>query len=309
MASEPDTLPKGGTDNAFSESDTPEKWDYFDPDEDQDTEEAQAEGTDEGPDEGEVAQEAEEPVDEADEGEEETPEPELITLDGGAQVTMDDLKRGYIRQADYTRKAQALSNDRHKLEADVQRLEGITTAFVDHLAKLIPAEPNHALALTNPNQYTAQKAQYDAAVAQVQQLMELGSKPKELAQAMSQDNRDRLLAEENRKLADMFPKVATPKGREQFFTDVQSVAHELGYTTQELQRVSDHRLFALAHWARIGMESAKNRTKAKAKVEKAPPATPRKPGQTAATATRNVEAMRKLSRSGSIKDALRVDWE
>jgi len=31
--SEPDTLPEGGTDNAFSEADTPETWDYFDPDE------------------------------------------------------------------------------------------------------------------------------------------------------------------------------------------------------------------------------------------------------------------------------------
>lgn len=306
MASEPDTLPKGGTDNAISESDTPETWDYFDPDEVQDTEEDQGKGTDEGPDEGEEAQEAEEAAD--DEGEAEEPDPELVTLEGGAQVTMDDLKRGYLRQADYTRKAQTLSNDRQKLEADVQRLEGITNAFVDHIAKLLPPEPDLALAETNPTEYLKRKARYDAAEGQIRALMEIGSKPKELAQAMSQDNRDRLLAEENRKLVDMFPKVATPKGREQFFTDVQSVAHELGYTTQELQRVSDHRLFALAHWARIGMESAKNRTKAMAKVEKAPPSTPRKPGQTAATANRNVEAMRKFSRAPTIKNAVAA-WD
>lgn len=301
MASEPDTLPQGGTDNAFSETDNPNDWDYFDRDEDHDTEEAEASGTDDEPDEGKDAQEAEEAADDEGDGDEE-PEPELVMLEGGAQVTMDDLKRGYLRQADYTRKAQALSNDRKRLAADVQRLEGITTAFVDHIAKLLPPEPTVDLAERNPSEYLKQKARYDAAVSQVQALMDLGAKPKELAQSVSQEDRSRLLAEENQKLVAMFPKTATQKGREKFFSDVQSVANDLGYTTRELQGVTDHRIFALAHWARIGMEAEKNRAKAAAKVADAPPATPRKPGQQAATA-RNGEAMRKFLRKPTIANA------
>ena len=307
MTSEPDTLPDGGTDNAqLSESDTAEDWDYFDPDE-QDTEEApEEEATDEGPDEGEEAQESET---EADEEPEEEPDDVLVTLEDGAKVQLAELKKGYQRQADYTRKTQEVANQRQSLEADAQRLEGITQAFIDHISSMVPAEPNPSLALTNPNQYTAQKAQYDAAVAQVQKLIEIGSGPKEIKDGRAKEDHSRRIAEENRRLTEMFPKTATQDGRKQFFETVSSVASEVGFTPDEIRSVVDHRVFALAHWAKIGMESAKAKEKAKAKVEKAPPATPRKPGQTATKASGNREAMRKLARSGSIKDALAIDWD
>lgn len=306
--SESDTLPKGGTDNAFSEADTPETWDYFDPDEEDTEEVAEEEGTDEGPVEGEEAQETDDqPEDEAEP--EKSDKPVLVTLDGGEQVTLDDLKKGYLRQADFTRKTQDLSNRRTALEADVQRLEGITQAFIDHLSSMVPAEPNPALALTDPNRYTAQKAQYDAAVAQVQKLIEIGSKPKEITDARTKEQHQERVTAENQSLAAMFPKTATPEGRQAFFQNVSEVARNVGFTDQEIRSVIDHRVFALAHWAKLGMEAEKAKAKAMVKVEKAPPATPRKPGQQAAKANRNVEAMRRLHRTGSIHDAVNVDFD
>lgn len=310
MKDEANTPSSEGIDNvALSEHDTPETWDYYDPDEEeQDTVEAQEEeGIEEGPVEGEEAQETEDQADE--EPDEAEAEPELVALADGTKITLDELRKGYQRTSDYTRKTQEVATQRKALEADVQRLESITQAFIDHLASMVPAEPDPALALREPNKYTAQKAQYDAAVAQVQKLIEIGSKPKEITQAMSESDRSAMIREENRRLVERFPQTATQDGRTKFFTDSQTAAHELGFTTEELQGVTDHRMFAALHWAKIGMEAAKNREKAKAKVEKAPPATPRKPGQAAAKANRNAEAMRKLARSGSIRDALAVDWD
>ena len=140
-------------------------------------------------------------------------------------------------------------------------------------------------------------------------LVELGNQPKQIKQAMTQADVDRIKAEENSKLVGMFPKTATQDGRAKFFENVATVASELGISEKEWQGISDHRLLALAHWAKVGMDADKARSKAKAKAAKAPPATPRKPGQTAAKANRNVDAMRKLARSGSIHDALAVDWD
>lgn len=308
MSDETDTLPAGGTDNVnLSDSDTPETWDYYDPDEEQDTVEAQPdEGTDDEPGEAE-SQETE--------AEEEEPKASLeasldavVTLADGTKTTVADLHKGYLRQADYTRKAQELSNDRNRLNADAKRLEGITQAFIDHLAAMVPQEPDAALALRDPGRYTAQKAQYDAAVAQVQKLIELGTQPKQITDAMTTQDRDRMLAEENGRLVDMFPATATQAGRQQFFTDVQEVANSLGYSTDDLRGVTDHRLFALAHWAKKGMDAEKAKAKAQAKVEKAPPATPRKPGQVG-QGNRNAEAMRKFLKTRSRADALRVDWD
>lgn len=316
MTDEANTPLEGGTDNVeHSEADTPDSWNYFDPDEDQDTEEGQDEdGTDDEAGEGEEeAQDTEDHAEEDDQEEDAEPvEADLkavVKLQDGTTTTVEDLLKGQLRQSDYTRKQQEVANLRKSVEADASRIEGITQAFIDHLAGIMPPEPDAALAYSDPNAYTQQKARYDAAVVQMQKLIELGSQPKQVKQAMSQADIDRIRAEENSKLAGMFPKTATQEGRAKFFENVAHVASELGISEKEWQGISDHRLLALAHWAKVGMDASKARAKAKGKAAKAPPATPRKPGQTAAKANRNADAMRKLSRSGSIRDALAVDWD
>lgn len=308
MDVENDTLPNGGTGTDMPENDTPETLTYYDPDEDeQDTGagEAVAE-TDEGTqtDEEGAAPEAE--TEEADA--EASTAPATVSLPDGSKVSLDELTKGYLRQSDYTRKQQAMAEKSRALDADLQRIDGITNAFIDHLASMIPAEPDTALALRSPDQYVRAKAQYDAAVAQVQKLIELGSQPKQIKDALSSEAKKEKLAEENRKLAERFPHVANEEGRKKFFESVADAAQEIGYSLDDLNSVDDHRLFALGYWANEGMKAHKAREAAKAKVANAPPATPRKPGQPAQT-NKNADAMRKLARSGSIRDALKIDWD
>lgn len=305
------------TDNADpSATDTPPAWDYCDPDEEQDTVETpDVEGTEDEATETEAEAETEVAEDVETPDEETEPEPQLaaedaiVQLADGETVTVKDLVAGQMRQADYTRKTQELGNQRKALEAEAQKLQGITEAFVEHLTGMIPAEPDAQLAYTDPTKYTQQKAQHDAAVAQVQRLIELGSKPKDVSTNMTQEAHQRLLQEENAKLVERFPEVGTKDGRAKFFNEVAEVAQEFGFSTDELRQVADHRVFTLAHWAKKGLAAEQAKKAAKAKAQKAPPATPRKPGQPAKQANGNREAMRKLSRSGSIRDALAVDFD
>lgn len=279
------------------EDDNAEPTTYWDPDEDQDTPEAdEGEATDDG---------TEEPA----EPEEAEPEaPAQISLPDGTQVTLDEAVKGYLRQSDYSRKTQEVAGLRKSLEADLQIVSGITEAFIDHLTKMVPPSPDPAMALRDPTGYVRAKATYDAAMAQVQQLIEIGKKPKEIGEKLSVADKQSLVAQENALLAERFPVVATPQGRQKFFESAATAAQELGFSMDELSGVTDHRMFALAHWANEGLKAAKARETAKAKVANVPPSTPRKPGQPA-QANRNTDAMRKLARSGSIRDAMRVDWE
>jgi len=317
MTGEPDNASFDVTDNADpSAPDTPETWDYYDPDEDQDTVDTpEQEGTEdeatetETEAETEVAEDVETPDEEADPQPVTATEDAVVQLADGETVTVKELAAGHMRQADYTRKTQELGNQRKALEAEAQKLQGITDAFAEHLSAMVPPEPDLALAHTEPAKYMQQKAQYDAAVAQVQQLIELGSKPKEVTNSMTQEAHQRLLQEENTKLVQRFPEVGTKDGRAKFFNDVAEVANEFGFSTDELRQVTDHRVFTLAHWAKKGLAAEQAKTAAKAKAQKAPPATPRKPGQPAKKANGNRQAMRKLSRSGSIRDAMKVDFE
>jgi hypothetical protein len=287
-----------GTENVNPESDNVDLTTYYDPDEDQDTVEGGEEAaTDEGTEEP-AEEEAAEPAD----------KPAQIDLPDGTKVTLDEAVKGYLRQSDYSRKSMELANQRKSLDADLQTVESITQAFIDHLAKMVPQAPDTALAMRDPQAYVRQKSLYDAAMAQVAELIEIGKKPKEIGEKLSQADKAAAVAEANARLGDMFPSFRTPEGRTKFLEGASVAAQEIGFSFKELQEVSDHRMFALAHWANEGMKAAKARETAKAKVANVPPATPRKPGQPA-TGPRNADAMRKLTRSGSMRDALAIDFD
>lgn len=68
-------------------------------------------------------EEEDEPVQPAETPEEQTPQPQAqpqtytVTVDGvQRQVTLEELQKGYMMQADYSRKTQALANERRELE-------------------------------------------------------------------------------------------------------------------------------------------------------------------------------------------------
>ena len=289
--------PDTGTESVESQApDNAEDWNYYDPDEDQDTEVAQEPAaTEDGAEEPEPAEPTEAAHD------------HVVTMLDGTKAPVSEVLKGYQRQADYTRKSQEVATQRKAVEANLQRIEGIQDAFITHLSSMVPQEPSPALALSNPNSYTAQKAQYEAAMAQVRTLIEMGQQPKQIRDAMTAETKADLIATENAALADRFPQVTTKQGREKFFTEAAEAATEMGFSMAELGQVTDHRMFAMAHFAKVGMAAITAKAAAQAKVATAAPVTPRKPGQTMGQ-TRNPDAMKKLSRSGSMRDALKVDW-
>ncbi len=300
------------------QNDTIPDYVYFDPDEDTEenvqpevTEEDGIETTDDDPETAEAATEDEtEEGEQEEDGEEEDPTV-YFELPDGTKVASDEAVKGYLRQSDYTAKTTEMAEYRKSLEAENTRIQGITEAFIDHLSQMIPAAPEPSLALQDPNAYTAKKAQHEAAVAQIQKLIEIGEQAKEAGNGISAADRQKLVNEENQKLVAKFPEVAKQKGREAFFQTTASAAQQVGFSMDELQGVTDHRLFALAHWADKGMKAEQAKKTAKAKAQKAPPATPSKPGQPtkAQRSRRNAEAMRKLADSGSIYDAMAVDFD
>lgn len=298
LDSEPDT-PAQGTDNAQTQADdTANDWNFYDPDEDQDTVETpQDAATDDG------AETADEAV-----STEATDEPEeieasadaVVSLPDGSKVKVSELIQGQLRQADYSRKTQELANERTAIKADVERIEGITQALVDHLSKLVPAMPDHTLALRDPQKYTREKAMHEAAMAQLQGLIQIGEQPKTIAGKLSQDEMNRRATEEGAKLTERFPEIAQPQARQKFLTEAVKTAAEFGVTIDDLQANPDHRIFAALHYAAKGLAAEKAMQAAKAKVVKAPPMATQKPAQVNAG---NVDAMKRFQRAPNLRNA------
>lgn len=312
MDGETDNLPvEGGTDNARALTlDGAANLDFQEPEEANLEHEVVA-------NEEEATEEASEADDAGVEGGEagsEQPKPEPaddvhITVNG-EKVPLAEVKLGYMRQADYSRKTQEVASRRKGLEEMTARATGAVNTVVEFLAKQIPEAPDAALAATNPAEYVQRRAMHEQALAQVQNLLAQASEVKSVAGALTQEQRKELIDSENAKLSQAFPQTRTQEGRKAFFETAAATAKTLGYSDEEIGQATDHRLFALAHYAAKGMQAEKAQEKARAKAQNAPPVAPQKarPQGNAPAARRNQEALKRLARTGSIDDAMNIDW-
>ncbi|WP_376742358.1 hypothetical protein [Ensifer canadensis] len=225
---------------------------------------------------------------------------------------MSELKLGYMRERDYRYKTQETANRGRTLDAMTTRVTNTVKGIASYLAERLPTEPPRQLAYQNPAEYTRQKAMYDDGLANISQIIELANDSTAVAGELASSVTEETLQSESERLAQVFPQTTKDEGRKAFFDQAFSAARELGFSDQELKTVTDHRLFGLAYYARIGMQAEQAKGKALTKVNNAPPATPKaRPsgGASQQQVRKNKEAMQRLSKSGSIKDALLVDFD
>ena len=221
----------------------------------------EAENTEEETPEGQVEEEVEEEVSaESEESEEEeleiVAEEDLkytIKVDGNEfEVGIDELKSGYQRQADYTRKSQALAEQRKGTEAiqsERQQLEQERQMYANGLqmlqeqqsAKLSDFENTDWTTLKeeDPYAYMLKKDEYRDAqekatnVVQQQQLIQ-----QEQAQEV-QKARAHFVQQEYARLVNALPewndKESTIK------KDVQEYAVSVGFRPEEISQLADHR--------------------------------------------------------------------
>ncbi|MCM5689510.1 hypothetical protein M8037_11985 [Sinorhizobium meliloti] len=235
----------------------------------------------------------------------------VVTLKGGEQVPLEELKLGYMRDRDYRHKTMDLGKRSSSLEAMSTRVASTANAIAEFLIQQLPQEPSRAMAIQNPNEYTRAKAVYDSALEQVQRLIDMSAEPKNVAGELNNAVTEETLAAENAKLLEAFPHLVRDDAREKFFSDAFKVGEDLGFSPDEMQGFTDHRYFKVMHYAMLGLQAEQARGKALNKVNNAPPATPKaKPnGAVNPQARKNQDAMKRLSKTGSIKDAMSIDFD
>ncbi len=83
----------------------------------------------------------------------------LLTLDDGTQLTKEEIKKGFLRESDYTRKTQKLATERRAVESEAKaRLARLDAA----LASLEPEkEPNWEVLAQEDPDWNVKKLQYD----------------------------------------------------------------------------------------------------------------------------------------------------
>jgi hypothetical protein len=258
--------------------------------------------SEEAPEADEATEEETQEADEANEDESsDEPAPESLKVEiDGQSLTLEEVKKGYLRQADYTRKTQDLAKERNEFAGAVDRLEQQDRLAVDALefansviAAVVPKAPDIALLQTDPHAYLLQKEQHEAALKILNEF-----KTKRGAVSKQQEMRKGEMTQEqlNREmkvLSEKLPELTTADGKAKFRNDALKYAEKWGYTPGDIDSIQSARELALMKDAIAFRKLQSQKMSAVAKVKQSPKIV--KPGSRATPDT----PMSKLKKLGS----------
>ena len=283
--------------------------------EEDDTEEPEQE-PEETEDEPEAEEETEEP--EAEE-EDEDSEPVYTTPDG-EEVTLDELKRGFLRQSDYTKKTQEVAQQRQQVEQAAQALGQHNQVIAEHLSlALSVVEPQLAelaqtdwdqLAVTDAYEYAEKKAAFEQAQVRYQRIQQAAQQTIAQEQQRQEMAKAQMTQAEQQKLQMALPDLADPKQGPQLARAIKDYALSSGLSDKEASNITDHRLVVMLNKARLYDEmNQSSLTAAKKKISKSPKKVARA-GQPSSKADQNstkvAELRNRVKRSGSADDLVEL---
>ena len=171
------------------------------------------------------------------------------------EVTLDELKNGYSRQQDYTRKTKKLSEDRTQvddLQKSLTRQNEEAKIRRDQYEKQLEVLSQHLKSTENnvdldrlyqedPAEYVRQKAEIDRR----KEMMEATRQEQQRVLAEKQKEHEKTynayLEKERKLLAEKLPIYADKNKGPTFVKNLTDYAKSIGYTDQEISMLVDHR--------------------------------------------------------------------
>ena len=253
-----------------------------------------------------------------DEGEEyeeevqETPKYRVKAGDEEMEVDLDELVKGYSRTADYTRKTQALAEQRKAIEAEAQKVQEAKVLrdqyaqrlqLIEQMLAQQPEEDLSALKDTDPIGYAvkvAERAEREKQLAAVRQEREavLAKQQAEHQQFLQQH-----LRQEAERLVAVIPEYADEVKGELVKREIRDYAKSIGFSDQELSQVYDHRAVVSLWKAAQYDKLMKSKPGAVKKVAEAPKTLKPGTGTSQHADDQSKKLRQQLKKSGKARDA------
>ena len=257
---------------------------------------------------------------EQDEDVEEAEEPQRFRVKAAGEeheVTLDELIKSYQLGTDYTKKSQAVAEERKAVEAErqaVQEAKALRDQYAQRLEMmeqmLKPQDETENLAYlkeTDPIGYSVKVAEM---VERDKQLNAVRAERERIAQQQEQERQQSLqkyVAEESQKLVAAVPEFADPTKGETLRKNIREFGKSLGFSDQELAGVYDSRAVLTLYKAMQYDKLVASKPEVTKKVAQAPKVI--KPGVSQPRDS-NAEEVKKLKarakQSGRIADAASV---
>ncbi|WP_421782623.1 hypothetical protein [Kiloniella litopenaei] len=265
----------------------------------------------EGDEENEPSEDTNDQTDE-EEQEDSEKEPEdtyVVKINGEEQrVNLDELKSGYQRQSDYTRKAQELADHKNQFAQQAHQERLAVGQYLQKIEELaIGQEPDWAtLAANDPATYVQLKADWDNRVQQLNQIKQGLGQQNQQHQREQQQSSTQRLEKFQQKLPELFPEWDTKDKAVEGQGKIVNYAASHGITQEQLGQMQDPVGLLILDKARQFDELKASKPKVNNKVRKAP-ASLRPGASKSGTNTRSRQqrdAMNILRKTGSEDAAL-----
>lgn len=250
---------------------------------------------------------------EADEGEEPEPPVYTIKINGEeVQVTLDELQKGYSRTQDYTRKTQALAEQRKQAEAETEAVRAERQQYsqlLDAMRQQVEAgaqqQPDwDSLRKTDPIEFAAQWAEHQRRQSQLQAIQAEQARMVEIQQHERAQQMASIVAQERQILEEVIPEWKDQETAKREKAELVEFGKRIGFKPEELANVTDHRAVVALRKAYLYDKLMAKKVTVKPVQKAAAPTL--KPGTSSAAPKKNsdlVKAKQRLAKTGQVQDA------
>ena len=260
--------------------------------------------------------------DEAQEYEEESeeieqPKPRFKVKAAGEEIEVDqdELIKGYQQGVDYTKKSQALAEQRKALDAERQHLDHVKQerqAYAQKLKALdsFLSQQNQGVNLdvlkeTDPIGYAvavAEQSQREKQLAVVRNEQQRLAQQQQAEQQASLQNH---LRQESEKLVSLIPELSTPQG-DAVRKQIRDYAKSVGWTDQELSSVYDSRAVVSLYKAMKYEQLQKSKPELTKKLQSAPKMMRSGTSAPPTKSSQDKQVMQRLRETGKVQDAAKA---
>jgi hypothetical protein len=249
--------------------------------------------------------------------ESEEPKPRYKVKASGeeVEVELDELIKGYQQGADYTKKSQALAEQRKALEAERNHLEYVKQerqAYAQKLQALdsFLSQQNQGVNLdvlkeTDPIGYAVAVAEQSQ---REKQLAVVRNEQQRLAQQQQSEQQTSLqnhLRQESEKLTSLIPELATPQG-DAVRKQIRDYAKSIGWSDQELSQLYDSRAVVTLYNGMKYQQLQKSKPEVNKKLQAAPKMMRSGTSAPPTKSSSDKQAMQRLRETGKVSDAAKA---
>ena len=249
--------------------------------------------------------------------ESEEPKPRYKVKASGeeVEVELDELIKGYQQGADYTKKSQALAEQRKAIEAERQHLEYVKQerqAYAQKLQALdsFLSQQNQGVNLdvlkeTDPIGYAVAVAEQSQ---REKQLAVVRNEQQRLAQQQQSEQQTSLqnhLRQESEKLTSLIPELATPQG-DAVRKQIRDYAKSIGWTDQELSQLYDSRAVVTLYNGMKYQQLQKSKPEVNKKLQAAPKMMRSGTSAPPTKSSQDKQVMQRLRETGKVSDAAKA---